>query len=190
MEIWGRLSGPVPRIHQQRGASVNGPVELIDRAKAILGPDETVLAAGIFGLKDNYVAVGAATAAGASLGDLVLGNPLASAAGGVAAMHATRSAEATSRGLTVRMLIAVTADRIRVLDWATGSGPTRELLSFDRSSTDVTVTKFGLSRHVELRDSRTGQWLALSGSTAPFASESKGDKAVMKTLSGSLCQRG
>ncbi len=161
---------------------MNDPVELIGKAEAVLGCDERVLAAGIFGLKDNYVAVATATAAGAGLGDLVFGNPLASAAGGAAALHATRSAEAAAKGLSVRMLIAVTPDRIRALDWATGSGPTRELLAFDRSSTDITVTRFGLSRHVELRDTVTGQWLSLSGSTAPFASESKGDKAVLKIL--------
>lgn len=161
---------------------MNDPVELIDKANAILGPDEGVLAAGIFGLKDNYVTVGAAGAVGAGLTDVIVDNPLAGAVGGAAAMQAGRSAAAASNGLTVRMLIAVTSDRIRVLDWATGSGPTRELLSFDRSSTDVKVTKFGLSRHVELGDPTTGQSLSLSGSTAPFASESKGDKAVLKAL--------
>ena len=100
-------------------------------------------------------------------------------------MHATRSAIAASEGLTVRMLVAVTPERIRVLDWQTGSGPTRELLCFDRSSTDVKITKFGLSRHVELHDAASGRSLVLTGSTAPFASESKGDRAVMKELAAS-----
>lgn len=164
---------------------MNDPVELIDKATTILGPEEGVLAAGVFGLKDNYVAVGMGTAVGAGVGDAILDNPLASGVGGAAALHATRSALAASQGVTVRMLVAVTPERIRVLDWMTGSGPSRELLSFDRSSTDVTITKFGLSRHVELRDSETDQSLVLTGSTAPFASESKGDKAVLKALSGS-----
>ena len=164
---------------------MNDPDELIGKATSILGPEEGVVAAGIFGLKDNYVAVGMGTAAGASLGEAILDNPLASGVAGAAGMHSTRSAIAASKGLTVRMLVAVTAERIRVLDWATGSGPTKELLAFDRSSTDVKITKFGLSRNLELRDSATGQSLALSGSTAPFVSESKGDKAVLKALSGS-----
>ncbi len=164
---------------------MNDPVELIAKATAILGADQPVLAAGIFGLKDDYVAVGLGTAAGASLADVVLDNPIASGVGGAAGMHATRSAIAASQGLTVRMLVAITAEQIRVLDWATGSGPTKELLAFDRSSTDVKVTKFGLSRHVALHDSTTGQAVCLSGSTAPFASESKGDKAVLEVLVGS-----
>ena len=164
---------------------MNDPAELISKATAILGHEEQVLAAGIFGLKDNYVAVGAGTAAGAGLGGAILDNPVAAGVGGAAAMHATRSAMAASKGLTVRMLVAVTSEQIRVLDWATGSGPTKELLSFDRSSSVAKVTKFGLSRHVELRDSASGQSLALSGSTAPFASESKGDKAVLRLLSAS-----
>lgn len=161
---------------------MNEPGELVSKATAILGRDQQVLAAGIFGLKDNYAAVGMGTATGAVVGDAVLDSPLAGAVGGAAAMHATRSAVAASKGLTVRMLVAVTAEHIRVLDWVTGSGPTKELLSFDRSTTDVKITKFGLSRHVVLHDSATGQSVALSGSTAPFASESKGDKAVLRLL--------
>jgi hypothetical protein len=152
---------------------MNEPVDLISKATTILGTEPRVLA------------VGMGTAAGAGLGDAILGNPLAGAVGGAAAMHATRSSLAASQEVTVRMLVAVTSERIGVLDWVTGSGPTEELLSFDRSSTDVKISKFGLSRHVELRDSATGQTLALSGSTAPFVSESKGDKAVLKALSAS-----
>ncbi|MGP8007059.1 MAG: hypothetical protein ACLP2J_08510 [Acidimicrobiales bacterium] len=156
--------------------------ELISKATAILG-GEQALAAGIFGLKDNYAAVAAGMASGAVLSDAILDSSLAAGVGGAAALHATRSAVATSKGLTVRMLVVVTAEQIRVLDWVTGSGPTRVLLSFNRSSTDVAVTKFGLSRHVMLRDSATGRSLALSGSTAPYVSESKGDKAVLRLLS-------
>jgi hypothetical protein len=162
---------------------MNDTNDLIGKATIIIGTEQPIIAAGIFGLKDDCAAVGLGTAAGASLGDAIADNPLASAVGGVAAMHATRSALAASQGLTVRMLVVVTPERILLLDWETGSGPTKELLSFDRSSTVVKITKFGLSRHVELRDSATGQSLALSGSTAPFASESKGDKAVLKELS-------
>ncbi len=164
---------------------MNEPGELIAKATAILGHEEPVVAAGIFGLKDNYAAVGAGTAAGATLGQVILDNPVASGVGGAAALHATRSAAAASKGLTVRMLVAVTAGHIRVLDWVTGSGPTKELLSFDRSTTDVKVTRFGLSRHMTLRNPDSGQSVALSGSIAPFVSESKGDKAVLRLLSGS-----
>jgi hypothetical protein len=162
---------------------VNHPNDLISKASAVVGNDQQVIAAGIFGLKDDYVAVGLGTVAGAGVGDVLLDSSLAGAVGGAAGMHATRSALAASRGLTVRMLVAVTPERIRVLDWQTGAGPTKELVSFDRSSTDVKISKFGLSRHLDLHDAASGKSLTLSGSTAPFASESKGDKAVLKELS-------
>ena len=164
---------------------MNDPGDLITKASAIVGTEQRVIAAGIFGLKDDYVAVGLGTVAGASVTDVLLDNPLAGAVGGAAGMHATRSALAASQGLTVRMLVAVTPERIRLLDWETGSGPTRELVSFTRASTEVKISKFGLSRHVELHDPASGRSLTLSGSTAPFASESKGDKAVLRELSAS-----
>jgi hypothetical protein len=162
---------------------VNDPNGLISKASVIVGNEQQVIAAGIFGLKDDYVAVGLGTVAGASVSDVLLDSSLAGAVGGAAGMHATRGALAASQGLTVRMLVAVTPERIWVLDWETGSGPTKELVSFNRSSTEVKISKFGLSRHLELHDPDSGRSLALSGSTAPFASESKGDKAVLKELS-------
>jgi hypothetical protein len=162
---------------------MHDPVQLIGRAKAVLGSEEVVLAAGIFGLKDDYVVAGVAAAGGASLGGALLDNRLAGGVGGAAAPHASRAARAASQGLTAQMLIVVSSEDIRVLDWVTGSGPTRVLRRFDRSSTEVTITKFGLSRHVEIRDPATDQSLALTGSTAPFSSASKGDKAVLKVLS-------
>lgn len=161
---------------------MNSPEELVGKATAIVGATPAVITAGIFGLKDNYLAVGLGTATGASAADVLIDNPLASGVGAAAGMHATRSAVAASQGLTVRMLVAVTPDHIKVLDWETGSGPTRELLSFRRTSTEVKVTKFGLSRHVELHDSASGQSVVLTGSTAPFSAEAKGDKAVLKEL--------
>ncbi len=160
--------------------------DLIAKAGAVLGDGDPVLAAGIFALKDDYLRVGVGGAAGAGAGDAIFGNPLATAVGGAAAMHATRSAVAASQGLTVRMLVAVTPRRIRLLDWITGSGPTKVLASFDRHATTVTVTKFGLSRHVELADAASGRSLALTGSTAPFVSESRGDKAVLRILSAAV----
>ena len=161
---------------------MNDSNDLIRKASAIVGTEQQVIAAGIFGLKDDYMAVGLGTIAGASVSDVVLDNPLAGAVGGAAGMHAARTALAASKGLTVRMMVAITPEHILVLDWVTGSGPTKELVSFNRSSTKVKISKFGLSRHIELHDSDSGKSLTLSGSTAPFASESKGDKAVLKEL--------
>lgn len=161
---------------------MNDPVDLISKASAVLGDGEPVMAAGIFALKDDHLAVGVGGVAGAGAGDAIFDGPLATAVGGAAAMHATRSAIAASQGLTVRMLVAITPAHIRLLDWITGSGPSEVLASFDRHATTVKVTKFGLSRHVELTDPASGRSLVLTGSTAPFVSESKGDTAVLRAL--------
>jgi hypothetical protein len=155
--------------------------DLVDAATTILGPDDPVLAAGIFGLQDQPVAVGAASVAGAAAGR-ELDGALGAGLGGAVAIHTTREALAASQGLTVRMLVAVTATRIHVLDWVTGSGPTRELLSFDRSTTRVQVTTFGLSRRLHLADPTAGSDLALTGTTALFSAEAPGDKAVLREL--------
>lgn len=163
---------------------MHDPVELIGKAKAVLGSEVVVLAAGIFGLKDDYLANGLATAGGAVAADTLLDNPIAGAVGGAATLHAARSSRASSKGLTVQMLLVVTSETVLVLDWVLGSGPTTELMRFDRSRTEVSITKFGLSRHLTLDDPTTGRSLALTGSTAPFSSAAKGDKAVLSVLSG------
>ncbi len=162
--------------------AMNDETDLIAEAEAVLGSDDPVLSAGIFGLKDDYVEAGAAMVAGGAVGDVV-GDSTTSALGSVAALHMSREVRASEQGVTVRMLVAVTATRIHVLDWKTGSGPTGELRSFDRATTAVQITKFGLSRHLALHDTATGQDLTLTGSTAFYINESKGDKLVLHLLS-------
>jgi hypothetical protein len=120
--------------------------------------------------------------AGAAASGAVLDNPVVAGVGSAASVHATREFAAASKGLTVRMLVAVTSSRIHVLDWRTGTGPSRELVWFDRASTDVRVSKFGLSRRVRLTDTRAPRTVSLTGTTAFFASESKGDRSVLRTL--------
>lgn len=160
---------------------MNNEADLIAKAAAVIGPDEPILAAGIFGLKDDYLQTGAAAVAGGEVGALV-GDSTTSALASVAALHMARDAKAAEDGVTVRMLLAVTATRIHVLDWETGSGPTGELRSFGRATTAVQITKFGLSRHLALHDTATGQDLTLTGTIAFYVSESKGDKTVLELL--------
>jgi hypothetical protein len=97
-------------------------------------------------------------------------------------MHAARDLNAKSHGVTLRMLLVVTPRQIHVLDWQTGSGPTRLLRSFDRGSTIVEVKKFGLSRRLHLQDRISGDSLALTGSASALSAEAKGDKAVLSAL--------
>ncbi|HEX4016746.1 MAG TPA: hypothetical protein VHX15_08420 [Frankiaceae bacterium] len=158
---------------------MNDPETLQAKAARVLGGGETILAAGIFGLQTNYAAVTVGGVVGSSLlGGGVAGGALGNAAG----MHAGRELDAESKGVTVRMLVAVTATHIHVLDWVTGSGPTRELRSFDRSTTCVEVKKFGLSRRLHLQDKASGEALALTGSASALSAEAKGDKGVFKAL--------
>ena len=160
---------------------MNAEQELLSKAEAVLGDREEILAAGIFGHQDS-AATAMAAMAGAAAGGAVLDNPVTAGVGAAASVHATRAALAASNGVTVRMLVAVTPSRIHLLDWTTGSGPTKELVSFDRSSTDVRVARFGLSRRVSLQDTRSERSIGLTGTTAFFSSEAKGDRAVLRTL--------
>jgi hypothetical protein len=161
---------------------MNSSTELISKSRTILGDGTEIVAAGIFGLQDDPLAVSTSGVAGAGLGDLVTDNPIMAAASGAGAMHAARATGAGSQGLTVRMLVALSDTRIHILDWLTGAGPTQELASFERTRTEVRVKKFGLSRRLTLRDTVSGRSLALTGTTAFFASESKGDKSVLRLL--------
>jgi hypothetical protein len=170
---------------RNEGAQVNDPEQLRTKAAAVLDTNEPILAAGIFGLQDSYAALTAGGVLGGSVGARTGGGvigDLGSAVGNVAGMHAARDVRAASQGVTVRMLIAVTATHIHVLDWVTGSGPTHLLRSLDRSVTSVHIKKFGLSRRVHLHDTVAGQDLNLTGTTLSVSAEAKGDKAVLAAL--------
>ncbi|MGO8872063.1 MAG: hypothetical protein ACLQPH_11805 [Acidimicrobiales bacterium] len=160
---------------------MNDERELLSKAEQVIGTDQEILAAGIFGHQDPAATTMAAMA-GAAAGSAALDDPVIAGLGGAASVHAAREAVAASKGLTTRMLVAVTRSSIHVLDWKTGDGPTRELATFERASTKVRVGKFGLSRRVSFSDTRTDRTVALTGTTAFFASEAKGDRAVLRTL--------
>jgi hypothetical protein len=157
---------------------------LIADAAEVIGRGEEILAAGIFGLQDDYAKLAVAgVATGAATAALDVTNPVA---GGVAfgvATHETRRLNAEGAGLTVRMLVAVTANAIHILDRTELGASTRELLRFDRASTAVQVTKFGLSRHLNLADEQAGTSIGLVGSAAFYVPETAGDKLVLHLLS-------
>ena len=76
---------------------MNDESDLIAKAQGVLGADEPVIAAGIFGLKDDYVEAGAAMVAGGAVGSVV-DDSTTSALGSVAALHMSRDAGRPSRG--------------------------------------------------------------------------------------------
>lgn len=159
---------------------------LIDEARGVIGDSEEILAAGIFGLQDNYVALAVAgVATGSAAAALDATGPLAQGAVAGVTIHETRRLTAESKGLTTRMLVAVTATAIYVLDRTELGATTRDLMRFDRATTAVQVTKFGLSRHLNLADELAGQSIGLTGSAAFYVPETAGDKLVLHALSAS-----
>jgi hypothetical protein len=158
--------------------------ELRAAAQLVVGPDERIRAAGIFALQDDHAALAAGGIA-AAIATPEAAGPLAGGAATALGTEAARQAHARAEGVTERMVIAVSDRAIHVLSMPPlGGRPHRELLSFDRARTEVEVRRFGLSRHLELRDEDSGRRLGLTGSTAPFSPAARGDKAVLAELSG------
>ena len=157
---------------------------LIADVQNVLGGGDEILAAGIFGLQDDYAKLAVAgVATGAATAALNVEDPLANAAAFGVATHETRRLNAEGQGLTTRMLVAVTASAIHILDRNDLGQTTRELLRFDRATTAVQVTKFGLSRHLNLTDAQAGTSIGLTGSAAFYVPETAGDKLVLHLLS-------
>lgn len=159
---------------------MSDPARLQAEAAAFL--QQPVLAAGVFGLQDDYVAVTLGGAgASAALGTVTDPGPLADAAAAAAGIHVAREANAASQGLAVRMLVAVTDSSIHLLQFGNGT-VTGELLPFDRQTAHVEVSRFGASRRVRLEDPATGTHVEITGSTGFLSSESAADKLVLALL--------
>lgn len=153
--------------------------QLIDEAAEILG-GETVLAAGYFALFDLVIAQIAGSTAGAVGGsflDDTAGGALGGAFGGLAAKKAT----AEAKGVTIQLIVAVTEQHIHVLNRDTDGRLADQVARFDRSTCEVSIAKFGLSRHITLADP-SGAKLELVGGVSPIAPTAKGDKAVLGLL--------
>ena len=157
--------------------------ELKQEAAQIIGTGEEILAAGIFGLQDDYAKIAVAgVATGGAAAALDIDGPMAQGAMAAGTIHEARRASAEKSGVTVRMLVAITPTTIHVLDRTELGKTTRELMCFDRATTAVQITKFGLSRHLNLADDALDRRIGLTGSTAFFSPEAKGDKLVLHLL--------
>lgn len=158
--------------------------ELIETAQTALGSDHTVVAAGVFGLQDNYKAIFAGGLASSAVADALPGGALTDGATAAAGIHVTRQVVAETQGVTVRMLVAVTHESIHLFALgATGYEPKHELLAFNRATTTCEEKKFGASRKLKLSDSESGHEIGLVGSAAFFSPYAEGDKAVLSELS-------
>lgn len=157
--------------------------QLVAAAQQFVGDSQQVLGAGVFGLQDDYAAIAVAGAAtGLGLDALGSDDPVADALTAGVSVHVTRDAVAKSKGLAVRMLVAVTPGRIHIMDYPDSGRPSVQFMEFDRKTAVVQITKFGASRHLNLADPDSGQQIGLTGSTAFFSSVSAGDKMVLHLL--------
>ncbi len=159
--------------------------DLVSRAQALLGSDQLILSAEIFGLKDTFATEAFASLAGAQTGTLLVTRPESSPSGKAVAVHATRHAAAERRGLSLRMLVVVTPAEIHILDWSADSGPTRILMSFDRATTEVAVHRLGLHRRVTLHDRTTGRVIPLIGTRGRRGAAAHGGRSVLAALGAS-----
>ena len=112
-----------------------------------------------------------------------------SGASAVAGMHAAREAAAAAEGLTPVLLVAQTSDRIFLMDWhgnsASGTGPTRELVSFPRSTTQLTFGRIGANRKVTFDDGV--KTTSITGALGWLSSGKEGKRAVLRGLGSTDC---
>ena len=149
-----------------------------ERVLAAERPDDVeVLAAGVFGLQDLVYAQAAGNVAGGLLADGATGAVAAGVGGRIA-----KEAAADAAGVTLQLLVAVTPSTISVLNRDPGSGLAPVVLELPRSSTEVTIKRFGLSRLVHLHDLDSGAEVTLHASAAPFRAQSKADAVVLHLL--------
>ncbi len=164
---------------------------LIAEASAVIGDRETVHGAGVFAPADMSMA----SAAGAGVGGMAGGavgmmtdnaalDAASNVAGAIAGRHALMEGVAAEEHLSVQLLVAVTDEHIYVLNRNTSSGLPPVARTYDRSSAQVTIKKFGASRHVTIEDpSGRAEPIELTGGVAFFAPTGKGDKIVLALLS-------
>ena len=154
---------------------------LVAAAEAALGGDE-VLAAAVFGWQDLVKGQIAGEMAGGVAGGVAGGGSgLASGLGVDVGGRAGVEAMAAAHDLTPSLLVAVTADAVHVRKLR-GDVVGDEALRFDRSTLDVSVTRFGLTRVLVLEDRESGQRIALHGTAAPFMAKHKPDAVVLHLL--------
>ncbi len=107
----------------------------------------------------------------------------------VAGMQVAREAAAAAEGLTPVLLVALTSDRIVLMDWhgnsASGTGPTRELVSFPRSTTQLTFGRIGANRKLTFDDGV--KTTSITGALGWLSSGKEGKRDVLRGLGSMDC---
>ena len=114
---------------------------------------------------------------------------LISGVSAVGGMRVARETAAAAEGLTPVLLVALTADRIVLMDWhgnsASGTGPTRELVSFPRSTTQLTFGRIGVNRKVTFDDGV--KTTSITGALGCLSSGKEGKRDVLRGLGSTDC---
>lgn len=153
-----------------------------DQVAAQLLPAAEIKAAGVFGLQDNALLIGGATAGGALAADLVTDNSVAGGVAGAAAAHLAREANAKAAGVSVAMLVVVTTDAVHIFNWDHQKGASQPLARFAFPSTTITVTDYGGAKRVSLRDNKSGYTLPLTGGVGLLSTYRKWNRRVIAAL--------
>ncbi|MEV8267069.1 hypothetical protein [Microbacterium sp. NPDC076911] len=157
--------------------------EIVAEAHQILGDQEEILAAGHFGLANLIIAqIAGGTAGGIATESVTGSNSFSSALGvGLGGLAAVK-ASAEAQGVTMKMIVAITPEKIHLLNRDTGGRLRSEVATFRRDAVDIDIANIGLSRHVTLTDRPTGHVVELHGSVSWLSSQAKGDKIVLDLL--------
>lgn len=177
------------------------PAQLEQAAGRVLG--KNVLAAGIFSPKSMIAAGVAGAVGGATAAEIVthqvtegiveevadsIAGPIAggaaSAAGAYAGIHAAKEVAAAAEGLTPVILVAITDDEFVIMDWhgnsASGTGPTRRLVAFNKEKTTLEFGKIGANRTVTFNDGT--KRVAISGALGLLSSGKASKRKVLQIL--------
>lgn len=151
----------------------------IEKAEQALENQDTIIAAGQFGLSDDYKKITAG-----SRGQFACPAQCFDGLQAGAVVGGARAVNAAEQGVSQEMLVAVSEANIYVFSLrAMGDGEPKDLLfTFPREETDVEIKKFGLCRHLNIHEKETEKVLKLTGTTLRITPSADGDRAVLKEL--------
>ena len=132
--------------------------------------DPAIVAAGIFAVQDEYKKLFRSILSPSFWGPFVA----------LYAQDRERMKIARSLGYdNFRLVIAASDENIYIINL----GLTRVHHVIKRNSLQVSIKKFGVSRHIHLENQQTHEKFRFMGGTSPLSSVAKGDIAVIQAIS-------
>ena len=89
---------------------------------------------------------------------------------------------AEKRPLTTKLIVAVTATTVHVVNWDEGDNERRVVASFDRATTTARIKHFGIAPVLSLSDRATGARMNLRASVGGLFAASGPDQDVIRVL--------